>query len=185
MAKHDPFALLYQSHAPNVLGLLLRLCDGNRAEAEDLTQETFVAAFEGRERFAGRGSARAWLMGIAVRRWRDRGRRREVQTVAPAPGYDDLPDAQAGRLAARVVDGITLDAALRRLEPRHREALLLVVSQRLTYREAAQAMDEPVGTVKWRVHQATRQMQAHLRAVEEETHETLGCVARRRAGFEA
>jgi DNA-directed RNA polymerase specialized sigma24 family protein len=44
------------------------------------------------------------------------------------------------------------------LEAPFREALLLVAGQGMTYKEAAALMDEPVGTVKWRVHEATKRM---------------------------
>ena len=166
----DPwFARLYRHHAPNVLGLLVRLCDGDRAEAEDLCQETFVAAHQGRATFAGRGSPRAWLLGIAVRRWRDRGRRKSLPT-APDTVQDELPDPSGHDFAEGALTRIALETALRRLEPRHREAILLVVSQRLTYREAAQITGEPIGTVKWRVHEASRQLRSHLTALEEDRH---------------
>lgn len=165
------FAQLYQNHAANVLGLLVRLCNGDRAEAEDLTQETFVAAYQGHDGFQQRGNVRAWLLGIAFRRWRDRSRRRTVPTTLP-PEEEDLADPNTSHLEHRSVTRITLDGALLRLELPYREALLLVVSQGLTYREAAEITGEPVGTVKWRVHQATRQMRVYLNEVEEEANGT-------------
>ena len=69
------------------------------------------------------------------------------------------------------MNALTMETALAKLDAPAREALLLVVSQGLTYREAADVMEEPVGTTKWRVSQATRKMAALLNAVEEEFHE--------------
>ena len=176
------FASLYRDHAKNVLGFLVRLCHGDRGRAEDLTQETFVAAYQGRDSFGGRGSPRAWLLGIALRRWRDRNRRHQVPSL-PLLEEDEL--VARGSLEDGCIARLTLDQALAILEQRHREALLLVVSQGLTYREAATLLEEPLGTVKWRVHEATRQLRNHLIALEknaenaenedneEATHETV------------
>jgi RNA polymerase sigma factor (sigma-70 family) len=78
----DTLACLYERHGRDVLGILLRLTNGDRAEAEDLTQETFVAAFQGQKGYSGRVPVRAWLVGIAARRWRDSLRRPRPRTVA-------------------------------------------------------------------------------------------------------
>lgn len=151
--------------------MLTRLCGGNRAEAEDIAQETFVAAYQGRTTFTGKGSQRAWILGIAVRRWRDRNRRKELATT-PVSGQEDILDPAASNFESASLTRITLTRALQTLEERHKEALLLVVSQRLTYREAAEIMGEPIGTVKWRVHEASRLLRTHLIALEEEDNES-------------
>jgi RNA polymerase sigma-70 factor, ECF subfamily len=74
----DAFAALYIRYAPRVLGYLLRLGVA-RQDAEDLTQETFLSALRGSASFGGRSRPLAWLLGIAVRRWR------EATAVAPPP----------------------------------------------------------------------------------------------------
>ncbi|WP_309721588.1 RNA polymerase sigma factor [Armatimonas sp.] len=153
---NETFRQLYQDYGGNVLGFLLRLCQGNRAEAEDLAQETFIAAYEARLRYKGFGSPKAWLFGIALRRWRDSKRRRREET-GTAPQEDAAPAFESGVLGA-----ITLEAALDRLEEKERAALLLVGVQGLTYKEAAQVLEEPLGTVKWRVFEATKRMRKLL-----------------------
>lgn len=166
------FDALFERHAPQVLGFLLPLT-GSRAEAEDLVQDVFLAAYRAHASFQGRAKPISWLLGIAVRRWRDCGRRGRLEVLA----LDD--DRGAGELArgsprqaapdARVLDALALTEALSRLAPPARAALLLVASQGFTYREAADILGEPVGTVKWRVSEASRRMRQLLTIGEEET----------------
>jgi RNA polymerase sigma-70 factor (ECF subfamily) len=174
MGDAESFRLLYDRHAAQILGYLLRLTN-SRAEAEDLVQDVFVAAYVGRTTFRGQSRPISWLLGIATRRWRDRIRRctpasTSLETLAEI-GAEELERAGQTGLEGDVVNSITLTRALAQLEPTLREALLLVRSQGLTYVEAAAIMDEPVGTVKWRVSEATRRMQQQLNAVEGEYDE--------------
>jgi len=172
MRAGDPQALrrLYELYADRVSGFALRLT-GNRSETEDIVQEVLVAAYAGHAACQGRARPLTWLLGIATRRWRDRRRQR---STLPQEGdaLDHLAFSGAQRsLESEVIDALTLDCALQQLDPPFRQALLLVASQGLTYREAADVMAEPVGTVKWRVSRATREMSRLLRAVEVECNE--------------
>lgn len=160
----EGFAALYDHYAPRVMGFALRLT-GSRPEAEDLVQEVFLAAYRGRAGFQGRSGLIVWLLGIAARRWRDLRRCRRLETV-PTPGEPEGDIAEALKtedMAPQVVRTLMLTEALDELEQPFREALLLVASQGLTYREAAEALGEPVGTVKWRVSVAVRRMRVLLR----------------------
>ena len=158
---NDAFRQLYKDYSGNVLGFLIRLCQGNRAEAEDLTQETFIAAYEARLRYKGFGSPKAWLFGIALRRWRDSHRKRQEQTGIPTE------ERAVPRFEPSVLGALTLTTALDHLDEKARAALVLVGAEGLTYKEAAQVLGEPVGTVKWRVFEATKQMR-HLLCENEE-----------------
>jgi RNA polymerase sigma-70 factor, ECF subfamily len=164
----DPIARLYTAHAANVLGFLVRLTGGKRTEAEDLLQETFIAAFQGQARFARRGSERAWLMGIALRRWRDRQRHHLIATTAFPEDDDPRLTRDVSPIEQQVIQRIALDHALEQLPPLHREALLLVTGQGLSQKEAALILEEPVGTIKWRVFEATRLVRQYLTALEKE-----------------
>jgi len=86
MAHHDESALdiLYARHAPALLGYLLNLV-GERFEAEEILQDTFVAAWKSACRFQGRSQVRTWLFSIAHRQTRDRHRR---HSLAVAPEFD-------------------------------------------------------------------------------------------------
>ncbi|MDX1932996.1 MAG: RNA polymerase sigma factor [Capsulimonadales bacterium] len=155
--NREAFDRLYVRYAPRVLGLLLRLTQGNRSEAEDLTQDTFVASYTACGTYAERGRPLAWLCGIAFRRWRDRQRSATPPTLPLSESLAHRDDVERG-----VLDRTTLDRALAQLEPAYREVLLLIAGQQLTYRETAAITGEPVGTVKWRFHEATRRMRLLL-----------------------
>src|SRR5579871_5394343 len=116
------FDRLHTDLAPRVRGYLQRLTRGNRAAAEDLTQETFLAAYHGRAGYTGSANPLAWLMGIARRRWRDGERSASRLRLAEIP--DDA--RQEGDLDAQVVRAAHLESCLERLEPAARDAILLV-----------------------------------------------------------
>jgi RNA polymerase sigma-70 factor, ECF subfamily len=167
----DGFEAVYARYSARVMGFALRLA-GRQSEAEDLVQEVFLAAYTGRAAFQGRSSLLTWLLGIAARRWRDQCRRPHVETVPPFD--DDAPESGAPGAASRstieeqVIRSLMLSRAVAALEPPFREALLLVASQGLTYREAAEALGAPVGTVKWRVFEAMRRVRRLMDAGEDE-----------------
>jgi RNA polymerase sigma-70 factor, ECF subfamily len=170
----DPaaFDALFARYAPRVMGYALRMTGGDRAEAEDMVSETFLAGYAGCAAYQGRSRPLAWLLGIASRRWRDR-KRRPCPKVAPLETDEDVGAGGAAQGPEEAtVRALTLAEALDKLEPPYREALLLVAAQGLTYREAAETTGEPVGTVKWRVHEATRRMRSLLEAAEGDGRES-------------
>ncbi|HLI45125.1 MAG TPA: RNA polymerase sigma factor [Acidimicrobiales bacterium] len=128
--------------------------------ADDLLGEVFVRALEGRDRFdPNKGSARAWLYGIATNLCREDGRRRHrvhlglPATVVAAP-QPDIADA--------VVERDLVARALAELPDERRELLLLLGGAGLSYHEAALALGIPVGTVRSRYFRARRQLRASL-----------------------
>lgn len=133
-----------------------RLCAhlGARGAADDLTQETYARAFTSLRRFAGRSSARTWLLSIARRVCADAVReavrmRAHVDTHAseaadgsPAPGLPDVGDA------------VALRSMLAALSDERREAFVLTQLLGLSYAEAADVAGCPVGTIRSRVARA-------------------------------
>jgi len=169
--KPEAYAEVYDRYSTRLMGYALRL-SGDRGDAEDLLQETLLAAWHGREAFHGKVKLLSWLLGILTRRWRDRCRHRQVDTVSQALQDGEIEAKASGwpesRLETAVIDRLMMDKALATLELPFREALLLIHSQGLTYREAAEVLDEPVGTVKWRVSEALKRVQRRFAACEEE-----------------
>jgi RNA polymerase sigma-70 factor (ECF subfamily) len=145
------------AHLPRLYGFCLRLTAGCIDDAEDLTQETLLAAFSSLPRFVGKSSVRTWLYRIAVHRWRHL---REKRGPATLPLALDGP-AQPDGAAASVVR-LSLLAALQSLPEAQREAFLLVKAEGLTHREAAAVLQVPLGTVQSRVHEATHRLRAAL-----------------------
>ena len=148
------FADVVRATTPVVFGFVLRRV-GDRSRAEDLTQETYLRAWRARGSFrgddpGGEGSSmRGWLCAIAANVVRDDARRsgrRPVEVVPP--DHFDVPDR--GEVGDRLAADEALArfrAALGSLAPQHREMFLLRERDGLSYREIAEALDCPVGTV--------------------------------------
>lgn len=156
---HAAFELLVGRHAPRLFRLALSLC-GSRLDAEDLCQETFLAAYEGIGRFGGRSSFRTWLTAILIRRssrwWRKR--KREAYRVTIEDGQVDRSDASA---AERRLD---LIEAIRSLPEDFRDVVVLRELEGLSYEEIAQVMEVPCGTVQSRLHRARMMLKESLAA---------------------
>jgi RNA polymerase sigma-70 factor (ECF subfamily) len=123
--------------------------------ADDLTQETFIRALGSLHRFEGRSSARAWLLSIA--------RRAVIDDFRRAAARPRLADRHDWRLAAEQTqpvdvpgfeEGIALLDLLARLPDERREAFILTQLLGLSYTEAADVTDCPVGTIRSRVARA-------------------------------
>ncbi len=156
------FDRLFARHAPGVFTFVQRLT-GSCEDAEEIVTETFLAAYQSAPRFLGRARLSTYLLSIARRRVLDRVRRPSVPTELLGEVYSLSVGTERSVLAA-----MTLQSALSTLDPAQREAFLLVVGQGLTYAEAARVQSAPMGTVKWRVSEATRRLRAFLETLEEE-----------------
>ncbi len=123
------------------------------AEADDLTQETYVRALRGLPRFAARSSALTWLFVIARRVVVDH---RRVAAARPRPAALDDGTAAEARAARAfpVEDWVVLRELLAGLSPERREALVATQVVGLSYAEAALVCDCPVGTIRSRVARA-------------------------------
>jgi RNA polymerase sigma-70 factor (ECF subfamily) len=138
------------------------------AEADDLTQETFLRAMRSLPRFAGRSSARTWLLSIARRVAVDQVRAavRRPRTAAlemVSPGA--LERSDAGR-AGRFEDGVLLRRLVDELPLDRREAFVATQMLGLSYAEAAEVCDCPIGTIRSRVARAREDLTAALSVLE-------------------
>lgn len=130
-----------------------RLCAhlGSRDTADDLTQETYARAFGSLHRFAGRASARTWLLSIARRvcadAVRSAVRSRAVASSAPL-NPEDLP------VTPDPAEAVSLRTVLGGIEADRREAFVLTQFVGLSYAEAADVCNCPVGTIRSRVARA-------------------------------
>ncbi len=148
---------------PSLRAFAWSLCR-QRAEADDLVQDTLIKAWTHRDKFEMGTNLRAWLFTIlrntyytAVVR-----RRREVR---------DEDGKYAATLATSAsqdwsVAMHTLEAALHRLPDEHREALILVGAAGLSYEEAAEICGCALGTIKSRVNRARARLLSLMEASE-------------------
>ncbi|MFI7490436.1 sigma-70 family RNA polymerase sigma factor [Micromonospora echinaurantiaca] len=128
-------------------------------EADDLAQETFLRAVRSLSSFAGRSSARTWLLAIARRVAVDHVRAvtARPRTVPMSDGYDGVDLSRSG------FDGqIVLEQLIAALPADRREAFVATQVLGLSYAEAAEVCDCPVGTIRSRVARAREDLVAAM-----------------------
>ena len=150
-----------------VLYRVARRLTGSTADAEDLVQDTLLKAYRAFDRFDGR-YLRAWLLTIMRNHHRNQLRKRrpdllddEVAQRLPGHGQDARRDGVDERAFHDDLDPVVREA-LRSLSPKHRSVIALVDLDGLTYREAAELLGVPVGTVMSRLHRARSKVRSRL-----------------------
>lgn len=150
------FGTLVERHQTRVFNLCLRIL-GNREDAFDAAQETFMSALRKVDQFRGDAAFTTWLHRVAVNSCYDELRKQQRRPMlhVVAPGDAEEP-REAGPPSADHADEVTgsLDAAaaLTRVPEEFRVALVLADVQDLPYEQIARILEVPVGTVKSRVH---------------------------------
>ena len=165
LREPERFATLFRRHALEIKRYVARRLGPDTAD--DIAAETFLAAFQNRERYDVRcPDARPWLYGIATnlvsmhRRSELRLYRRMVRT-----GVDPVMESFTDQVDARVSAGSAqpgLAAALARLPAAQRDVLLLIAWADLSYDEVAVALGVPIGTVRSRMNRARKKLRRAL-----------------------
>jgi RNA polymerase sigma-70 factor (ECF subfamily) len=171
----EAFESLVSERASEIYGLLFRLTE-NSEEARDLTQETFLRAFQNIERFRGEADLRTWIYRIAINqarnRWRWWKRRRRDVTVS----LDAIEGVRAEPLVARIVSTSNnpeeetlahereraLRSALQTLGRAYRETVILRDIEGFSYEEIAATLEISVGTVKSRLSRGRQELRRKL-----------------------
>jgi RNA polymerase sigma-70 factor (ECF subfamily) len=169
------FETLVSERSGEIYGLLFRMTE-NTEEARDLTQETFLRAFQYIGRFRGDADLRTWIYRIAINqarnRWRWWRRRRRDSTVSL--------DAMQGHSNQTVIETLAeslenpeektlahereaaLRAALKKVGRAYRETLILRDIEGFTYEEIATTLEINVGTVKSRLARGRQELRERL-----------------------
>lgn len=154
-----------EQHYERIYALLFRL--SRDAElAADLTQDTFANAWRSIDQFQGRSSLGTWLHRIAMNAYRDHVRRNRV-AMEPLEDREQIssPDPAPGLIESLVTEELQqrVQQAVDQLPEIYREAVILRCYQGLKYREVAEALEVPLGTVQHRLHIAFEKLRAALR----------------------
>jgi RNA polymerase sigma-70 factor (ECF subfamily) len=155
------FNLIVRAYETPVYNYVLRLV-GDRALAEDLTQEVFLRVYQGLPRFSLRCRFTTWLFQVTKNRVLDELRaseRRPRSTVA----LDDIPPLEVLDAPAERVEA--MDAVWRSVEDLNvdlKMALLLRDVVGLSYTEIADSLEITLATVKWRIYKAREEVQLAL-----------------------
>jgi RNA polymerase sigma-70 factor (ECF subfamily) len=141
---------------------------GSKEEAEDAAQDAFLAAYRKLHMFRGDASFKTWLLAITWRHALDRRgslmrRLRRVFAVDDAgwPQIEHPAPSQEQALVRRELRE-QVRAVVKTLPAKYRDALLLSTSGNHTFEEIAGILRVPVGTAKWRVFEARRQLKRKL-----------------------
>ncbi|MFN2464715.1 MAG: sigma-70 family RNA polymerase sigma factor [Candidatus Dormibacteria bacterium] len=145
---------------------------GSREEAEDLVQETFLRAYRFQHQFQPGTNFKAWLFKIQTNIFRSRYRKlwnspQSLDDTEEFYLYQHLgPDTAPGEdPAADVLDKLGVDEVRRAIEDLpavYRAAILLTDVEGFSYRETADILEIPVGTVMSRLHRGRRRLQKQL-----------------------
>jgi len=155
------FTLIVRAYETPVYNYVLRLV-GDRALAEDLTQEVFLRVFQGLARFSLRSKFTTWLFQVTKNRVLDElraveRRPRAVVTIDDVPPLEvvDAPLERTETIGAvwRAVEELNVDLKM---------ALLLRDVVGLSYHEIADSLEITLATVKWRIYKAREEVQLAL-----------------------
>ena len=137
----------------------------DRADAEDVAQEAFLRAFRGLPRFRGASSFKTWFVQVVTNTARTHRRRRALRRESSADaGEVSIMDTRAapGDLERATIASDSVARALARLPVELREAVVLRDVEGLDYREIADALDIPIGTVESRIFRGRARLRAAL-----------------------
>ena len=150
----DAFGVLVARYQSRLRGWLRQLTR-DAAAADDISQETFLRAYEKLATFAGRGRFEAWLFRIGYTQFLQCARKHKraasfMNTLAVEPEFGPRASAQEDdQHAAHQNDLVTLLATL---APEEREMLVLCYAYGFTHQEISDVTDKPLGTVKSNIH---------------------------------
>lgn len=139
---------------------------GDWTLAEDLTQETFTAAWVNIDNYKAKASLSTWLHSIAYRKFIDSGRKLKRYGRLMNKLKQDKPDQMQtidplARLMADEQLGVLYEN-VQKLDPPQYVAILLHYIQGLSFRQMSEILDQSVGTVKWRTSNALKKLKALL-----------------------
>ncbi len=156
----------YKDRLMNVIGRML----SSTEEAEDVVQETFVRVYQHRSSFNFQHCLSTWIYTIGLNLARNELRKRRkfkfLDITEMTGGEPELSVEM--KMPSRLPE--TIDAAVKKLPSRYREAFILRDVEEMPYEEVAKVLDVPLGTVKSRVNRARLMLRDILQPKMEEYH---------------
>jgi RNA polymerase sigma-70 factor (ECF subfamily) len=173
LAAFEKLVARYQN---KIIGYVGRMTDGDREEAEDITQETFIKAYRSLDSFRGQASFSTWLYKIATNLCIDRARtkkRRPQQAYSldepvdrdEEKGAREIPDNryEPGKGVERDEMRALVRETVAEMPEKMRQVLIMCDLQGMPYEEISRILDVPLGTVKSRLFHARADLARRLR----------------------
>jgi len=156
------FSLILRAYETPVFNYVLRLVGGDRALAEDLTQEVFLRVYQGLPKFSLRSKFTTWLFQVTKNRVLDELRASERRPRALVAIDDIAPLEVMDAPIERLEEIDALWTAVELLSTDLKMALLLRDVVGLSYTEIADSLEVTLATVKWRIYKAREEVQIAL-----------------------
>jgi len=156
------FSLILRAYKTPVFNYVLRLVGGDRALAEDLTQEVFLRVYQGLPKFSLRSKFTTWLFQVTKNRVLDELRASERRPRALVAIDDIAPLEVLDAPIERLEEIDALWTAVELLSTDLKMALLLRDVVGLSYTEIADSLEVTLATVKWRIYKAREEVQIAL-----------------------
>ena len=167
------FGMIVQRHQPRIFRLTVNMVRSS-SDAEEITQEVFLRAYQAISRFDGRSEPYTWLYRIAINLSLNHLRARRSSRISgdtqdgrleallaerrPSMNADPHGDAARKRMYSVLCEG--MDA----LSDSLRTTVILVCIDGRSHEDAAQILGAPSGTIAWRVHEARKKLKQFLEA---------------------
>lgn len=158
----EAYAVLVDRYKVLAYTLAFRMT-GDADHANDIAQDSFIAAYEGLGRFRGTSKFSTWLATIVLNKCRDHGRaRRETVDI------DDIAERRSSgtpdpeRIASANETAGVVQSALAELSPEYREVLILKHIEELEYEEIAAILGAGISALKVRAHRARERLREAL-----------------------
>lgn len=164
----DAFSLLVQRYQRRVFNLVFRMLQ-NYEEASEITQEAFLAAWQGLPSFRGEARFSTWLYRIAyncaLKQLETRKRDKALQVALQAEQTTESNDPKDAHLEMLDNQKMVQDQ-LSQLPPKYRIVLILRHLQDMTYEEMAEVLTMPIGTIKTHLFRARNLLKERLQTFE-------------------
>lgn len=174
------FDALVKHCARDIYNLCFRLC-GNKAAAEDIAQDAFIAAYKNMAKFQQKSAFAGWVYRIAINTWKNRVRYEKRRFFFKHDSLDEAMETEDGQVQKQLPDdkpapdsGMEkseksgrIQKALLELGAEAKEMIVLRDMEELSYEEIAGVLRLPLGTVKSRIARAREALRVKLQDLNE------------------
>ncbi len=166
------FEAIVDAHYQGLYRFALSMCK-QEATAQDLVQQTFLRWANKGHELRDRSKVKTWLFTTSYREFLNQSRReKKFEQVEFEPDLHGRVEDEADEPPPRV-DSVTLQRALDQMDPLYRAPLVLFYLKELSYRDIAEALSIPIGTVMSRLSRAKDSLRSLLRTIEDQAESNI------------